>query len=141
MRKHLIKTIVLALMIGTVTMLNGFCLLELLFSMTARPVHAAEIMSNTVDSCVEEPTGASAQSNHPLTAEHQTSVLPCCVDGSHDVLVLAVPYSQELMHFPVAALLSREPILPETIQASPEYNIPITSPPQLTAIKTTNLRL
>ena len=141
MRKHLVKTIALALMIGTVTMLNGFCFLELLFSMTARPVYAAEVMSNTVDACVEEPMEESTQSSHPLAADHQASVLPCCVDGSHDVSVLAVPYGQELVHFPVAALLSREPILPDTIQESPEYSIPITSPPQLAVVKTTNLRL
>lgn len=141
MRKHLIKTTTLALMIGTVTMLNGFCILELLFSMAPKPVQAAVVMSDTVNSCVEETTGTRARSNPPLAAEHQASVLPCCVDGSHDVSVLAVPYSQELVHFPVAALLSREPILPDTIQASPEYSIPITSPPQLAVVKTTNLRL
>lgn len=141
MRNRPIKTIAFALIIGTVTMFNGFCFLELLFDITPKSVQAAVVMSDTVNSCVEEPTRESAQNNHPLAAEHRASVLPCCVDGSHDVSVLAVPYSQELMHFPVAALLSREPILPDTIQESPEYSIPITSPPQLAVVKTTNLRL
>jgi len=141
MRKYFVKTIALALMVGTVTMLNGFCFLELLFNIAPKPVQAAAIMSDTVDACGAEPTGESTQSNYSLTAEHDTSVLPCCVDGGHNVSVLVIPYGQELVHFPIAALLSKEPILPDTIQASLEYIIPITSPPQLAVVKTTNLRL
>lgn len=70
---------------------------------------------------------------------HDNSLLPCCIDGSHPVIVVTSQIP-DMEKFVPAIFSSDIQILKITYNKVP-YTQPIISPPKLLAVSTTILRL
>lgn len=133
----------MVLITGTVTMLSGFCFLEILFSAPRTANAASDSMSEGSDACAEgQAVETEASQVTPIkTADQQGALLPCCVDGSHTVVTSLVSHDLELSRLFLAALIANVSLLPVNIPQRLDYQVPIDSPPELAALKTVNLRL
>ena len=143
MKKYFVKIVAVSLIVVVFPMVSGFCF-QVLFDSAVKTnvVQAApNEMADNMDVCVERQGGGQIEepmASMPIT-NHNNSLLPCCVNGSHSS---AAAFSESLeinkfipvIFFPEDQLLTAAP-------KTAVYHTHVTSPPELLSVKTTILRL
>lgn len=141
MKKYFTKIIVITLLFGIFTMTSSLCFQGLLGSLAAaRPAEAASVEAPVaeVDACGVQHVQHPVKPVAPKAAHHNT-VLPCCVDGGHSDIVSFFKSVEPAKVVPV--ILSTIEYLPKTVIEIVAYHSPLISPPELSAVRTTILRV
>jgi hypothetical protein len=147
MKKKFIKIVVASLIVTIFPLTNNFCFRGLFDSLSnvsvaqASTIDEAPVNSMKMDNCSKAST-TEKTAKIPLVApvtNHDNSVLPCCVDGSHPGII-ASSQSTEIQKIIPIMFFSDLQIL-KVVFTSTIYNEPILSPPKLLAVNTTILRL
>lgn len=143
------KTILSLTIISMLPMLSGFCIFQLtpgnLTGINIAQAAATNTNSNNISSddssCGgEQATEQDSKQALPTTTNHdQNSLLPCCIDGSHNGVASIFQSFESSVSIPVA-FLSQHQITISAPQAFLVIN-PILPPPAIALIKTTILRL
>jgi len=149
MKNRLTKTILTLLVISIIPMLSGFCIFQLSANSLMK-INVAQTTAignshsniiNNVSLCEgERPTENDSKQTLPASTNHkQKPLLLCCIGGSHSGDASVQTINESGISIPVAFLpQTQHKILSPRIAFAYNPNI---SPPTLSFIKTTVLRL
>ncbi len=140
MKKYYIKTVATFLMIAIFFMVGSLCF-DSVFKISE--VHAANLENNLdgeVDLCMGGHDATQKEVEESTSANNHNSLLPCCVSGAHPTLgPLTFQITELIKSIPTVFFNEYDTV--KTILISAVYYKPITSPPELLALKTTILRI
>jgi hypothetical protein len=149
MKKYFYKTVLIILIANTVAMLGNFCFFRILSSapLLMPAAQAATIEKQTMataavdvgDVCQKAQPMPATEHRSAATADHQNSLLPCCINDSHDS-VADIALSTEFSNLMPATCSAEETRLFAPIAKTAGYQNPFLPPPELLAIRTTVLR-
>ncbi|HBA36378.1 TPA: hypothetical protein DCZ15_00725 [Candidatus Falkowbacteria bacterium] len=149
MKKYFYKTVLIILIANTMAMLGNFCFFQILSSSSLlMPAAQAATMETRAMTMTSTDVGNTCQKEQPMpatehrsaaTADHQNSLLPCCINDSHDS-VADIALSTEFSNLMPATCSAEETRLFAPIAKTAGYQDPFLPPPELLAIRTTVLR-
>lgn len=147
MKKYFNKFIIVFLLTTIFFMASSFCFHGLL-GLTFNEAKAAaseniKINESESDPCFEAQNNEQKEIKEPITplkTSHQNSLLPCCVSEARPVLISSILQMPEILKYitvtSIIKHLESQPLIILKI-----YHAPITSPPELLALKSTILRI
>jgi hypothetical protein len=142
MKNYFTKIIAVILLLAFLPLTSAVCSQALFEAVGGVSVAQAAIpdqavMHNNHDCGAEH--NMSAQRSLTPMSQHN-SLLPCCVDGSHTDIQLISQVIEPVKILPFISSLFYQAPLKNTIKSF-IYHSPITSPPELTSVQATILRL
>jgi len=136
MKKYFTKTLVLSLLVTIFAMAGSFCFHGLLGSnFEVLEAHAATL-ENTKDSCTDMPV----ETKKPVRTSHENSLLPCCVSDTQPTSTSSVLQMSEVIKI-LPNIVFHNYEVTQTILKSAVYHTPLISPPELSALESTVLRV
>jgi len=147
MKKYFVKIFAVALLMTIFSMASNFCFHGLMgsieFVSVAQAATFTDKLSNDIDPCVEA-SPIIPEVKIPITpmvqTSHQDSLLPCCVSQASPSVVSPLTSATELTKL-IPVVFSNQYDTLNTILISTVYHKPITSPPELLALRSTVLRI
>lgn len=134
MKKYFLKISALLLLSAIFFTASNFCF-HGLFGQMFDAAEAKTITTYTEDAC-----GTHELEAKEAKTQHQNSLLPCCVSTSKPDVISADTQINKLVKLaPVAMVVTYEKV--KTILISAVYHKPLSSPPELLALRSTVLRI
>lgn len=143
MKKYFVRTIATLLLFAALPMIGSFCLAD--FSFLTASAHTAPISDDKAiayDICSQEQANIfnSAPTNHDdLAIANEHSILPCCEDSDSPIVISQNQFDR-IGKYIIAIIFTEKP-LAKIVFKKISYHQIISSPPELSSIKVTILRI